>query len=53
MIASPIASAFKCMPGPLVVVIEIEPPNAAPMAAHIAGDFVLGLERLHAVVLVF
>ncbi len=32
--ASPTASALRFMPGPEVVVIAIEPPNAAPIAAH-------------------
>ena len=37
MTARPIVSAFKFMPGPLVVVMPIAPPNAAPSAAPIAA----------------
>ncbi len=40
------------MPGPLEVVTAIAPPKAAPMAERDRGDFVLGLERAHAEVLV-
>ena len=31
MTANPIASPFSAMPGPLEVVIDMAPPNAAPM----------------------
>ena len=50
--ARPIASDLRSTPGPLVVVTPRWPANAAPIAAPIAGDLVLGLQRAHAEVLV-
>ena len=40
------------MPGPLEAVTAIAPPKAAPMAEVDGGDFVFGLERADAEVLV-
>ena len=40
----PIVSAFRSMPGPLVVVTPMAPPKAAPERRADAGDLVLGLE---------
>ncbi len=35
--ANPMASAFKAMPGPDVVVIANDPPNEAPIQEHMAA----------------
>ena len=46
--ASPIVSAFRSMPGPLVAVTPSWPAKAAPERHVHRGDLVLGLDRAHA-----
>ena len=52
LMASPIVSDLRSMPGPEVVVTPRAPPKAAPRAAPIAGDLVLGLKGPHPELLV-
>ena len=52
LMARPIISAFRSMPGPEVVVTPRAPPKAAPEGGADARDLVLGLEGAHTELLV-
>jgi len=46
--ASPIASDFKAIPGPLVDVAPSEPEKEAPIAVQIPANFVFSLKHFNA-----